>query len=76
MFLKEMGLYKEFESACQESERCMNSQQNDVGRKNCILECLAPTCYKILYEDNPVRISIYKSFFIPTDFFVARSRGN
>lgn len=48
-----MGLYKEFESACQESERCINIQ-NDVARKNCIKECVAPTCFKILYENNPV----------------------
>lgn len=48
-------MFKEFESACQESERCQNLSNDSIQRKHCILECVSPICYRELYENDPVR---------------------
>lgn len=50
-----MNLFKEFQSACEQSLRCGKMQNDSIQWKNCVYECVSPTCYKEIYEFDEVR---------------------
>lgn len=52
-FLKEMKLFREFESACEQG-KCGKLPENSINRKNCIKECVSPICYKQIYQFDEV----------------------
>lgn len=49
-----MNLFKEFQSACEQSARCDKMQNDSIQWKNCVYECVSPTCYKEIYEFDEV----------------------
>lgn len=44
--------YREFESACDQSNRCENLMR--IARVRCIRECISPSCYHEIYESDEV----------------------
>ncbi|CRK98796.1 CLUMA_CG012212, isoform A [Clunio marinus] len=52
--LVEMKLFKEFQSACEQSLRCGKMNNESIQWKNCVYECVSPTCYKEIYEFDEV----------------------
>lgn len=51
---QEMNLFKEFQSACEQSARCVKMNNESIQWKNCVNECVSPTCYKEIYEFDEV----------------------
>lgn len=49
-----MNLFKEFQSACEQSQRCSKMNNESIQWKNCVYECVSPTCYKEIYEFDEV----------------------
>ena len=55
LVFQEMNLFKEFQAACEQSSKCGNISNESVHFKNCVAECISPTCYKEIYEFDEVR---------------------
>lgn len=51
-----MNLFKEFQSACEQSARCGKIGNESIQWKNCVFECVSPTCYKEIYEFDEVGV--------------------
>lgn len=54
-----MHLFKEFQAACEQSPRCLRMNNDSIQRKNCILECISPTCYKEIYAFDEVNVNFH-----------------
>lgn len=63
---QEMNLFKEFQAACEQSTKCTRMPFESTQRKNCILECISPTCYKEIYAFDEVRNLV--NFYLIADF--------
>lgn len=48
--------YREFESACDQSNRCEHLIR--IARVRCIRECISPSCYHEIYESDEVKPTI------------------
>lgn len=44
--------FREFESACDQSKRCENLAR--ISRIRCVRECISPSCYRDIYEQDEV----------------------
>nr|XP_004927291.1 uncharacterized protein LOC101742833 [Bombyx mori] len=60
--------YKEFETACEQSSAC--SYQKGLQKTRCVRECISPSCYKEIYQADPleegeidVRLNSFKGCF-------------
>ncbi|RVE50783.1 hypothetical protein evm_004532 [Chilo suppressalis] len=61
--------FREFETACEQSSAC--SKINGLTKTRCVRECVSPSCYKELYQADPleegeidVRLNSFKGCFI------------
>lgn len=45
--------FREFETACEQSSACSHSI--GLARTRCIRECVSPSCYRELYQGDPVK---------------------
>lgn len=53
--------FREFETACEQSSAC--SHMNGLSKTRCIRECVSPSCYRELYQTDPVRNKFYYLMF-------------
>lgn len=52
--------FREFETACEQSSAC--SHMAGLQRTRCIRECVSPSCYRELYQTDPVgNIIVYET---------------
>ncbi|XP_063833630.1 uncharacterized protein LOC135082800 [Ostrinia nubilalis] len=61
--------FREFETACEQSSAC--NHMNGLPRTRCVRECVSPSCYRDLYQNDPledgeidVRLNSFKGCFI------------
>ncbi|CAH1640779.1 unnamed protein product [Spodoptera littoralis] len=61
--------FREFETACEQSGAC--SQTTGLLKTRCVRECVSPSCYRELYQDDAleegeidVRLNSFKGCFI------------
>lgn len=45
--------FREYETACEQSSAC--SQINGLPRTRCVRECVSPSCYREIYQSDPVK---------------------
>lgn len=44
--------FREYETACEQNSAC--NQINGLARTRCIRECVSPSCYREIYQSDPV----------------------
>lgn len=44
--------FREFETACEQSGAC--NHMSGLLKTRCVRECVSPSCYKELYQNDPV----------------------
>ncbi|KAG6465385.1 hypothetical protein O3G_MSEX015121 [Manduca sexta] len=59
--------FREFETACEQSSAC--SHLSGLQKTRCVRECVSPSCYRELYQADPVmkpkrKIKYFTSFFV------------
>lgn len=71
--------YKEFESACKQTDACIDMDTGSMERLKCVRECISPSCYREIYRINEleegeidVRLQSFKGCFVQRS---NRSRG-
>lgn len=69
--LQELSLFTEFESACEQSDRCVKMDAAGIEFNRCVRECVSPICYKEIYRfdeleegEIDVRLNSFKGCFI------------
>lgn len=51
-FILQEMTFREFETACEQSGAC--SHMAGLARTRCVRECVSPSCYRELYQTDPV----------------------
>ncbi|XP_058055164.1 uncharacterized protein LOC131206578 [Anopheles bellator] len=69
--------FREFESACDQSQRCAG--YDGIERTRCVRECVSPTCYQEIYKfdeleegEIDVRLNSFRACFMQR---LNRNRG-
>lgn len=73
--------FREFESACEQSNAC--NQLTGLPKMRCVRECVSPSCYRELYQFDQVLYILYlinikknRIFNNKILLFTVRRRGN